>query len=633
MPEELQEIKRKFTIKIPNAYFDPMIKRGLKPDSEVFYVIDPSDASSIIIPSGLLAFVTDVPETPEYSEQEILEHIENLNMPFKLYDYQKQIVVESIQKKNQIALAATGCLDPQSEINVEISEDAYKLLKKFLTPKGKIKTTITYEELLYLKNNNQKIKVETPNGYDNISRVFEKYFSGRKLYLSDDTCIKCADTHYLLVNNEWLPANELNIGDFLTDKFGKKSKQIIGIEIVPSQRWIDFEVQNEFQTYIQNGVIHHNSGKSACIYCILSFFKSKNLKGMLLVPSVSLTTQIYNDCKDYNASDDFLESIRLIGGDNKVKAFDKQITVTTWQSAMLIEKGFENFDFVIIDETHQLKLDTKAADIVYKCTNAKYRIGLTGTLPEDQIAKMSIMACTGKPKRYIKTQGLIERGLATPVNINVIRLMYNNDDKAIFKHVGNYTKQLQFIKEHKNRNILISRLSDKVTQNGNTVVLCQHIQHMQDLFTLLINIKNPGIKVEKKHIVGKHAVEFQEEYKVFYVAGATKPKDREKIFDILRTHNNCIVVSGYALMSTGLNIKSLKNIVFASPLKSYTTITQSLGRAIRLFVSKNTAEIYDFVDDLSARGRSGPFYRQYINRLNLSYIPEGFPIQERLVIV
>jgi len=483
IPEELQEVKRKFTLKIPNAYFDPMVKRGFKPDSEVFYVIDPSDANSIIIPSGLLGFVTDVPETPEYSEQEILKHIKNLNIPFELYDYQQQIVVESIQKKNQIALAATG------------------------------------------------------------------------------------------------------------------------------------------------------SGKSACIYCMLSFFKSKNLKGMLLVPSVSLTTQIYNDCKEYNASDDFLESIRLIGGDNKVKELDKQITITTWQSAMLIEKGFEDFDFVIIDETHQLKLDTKAADIVYKCTNAKYRIGLTGTLPEDQIAKMSIMACTGKPKRYIKTQGLIERGLATPVNINVIRLMYNNDDKAIFKHVGNYTKQLQFIKEHENRNILISRLTDKVTQNGNTVVLCQHVQHMQDLFTLLINIKNPDIKVEKKHIVGKHAVEFQEEYKVFYVAGATKPKDREKIFDILRTHSNCVVVSGYALMSTGLNIKTLKNIVFASPLKSYTTITQSLGRAIRLFVSKNTAEIYDFVDDLSARGRSGPFYRQYINRLNLSYIPEGFPIQEKTVIV
>lgn len=478
--EELQEIKRKFTLKIPNAYFDPMVKRGLRPDHEVFYIPDPNDKDSIIIPSGLINFVMNISNDPEFSESEIMDFVNNLKIPFKLYDFQEQIIVESIQKKNIISLAATG------------------------------------------------------------------------------------------------------------------------------------------------------SGKSVAIYCIVSFLMSKNLKGLILVPSVSLTTQLYNDFKDYNASDDFLNKIRLIGGDNNTKLLDHQLTLTTWQSAMRIETGLETLDFVIIDEAHGLKFETKAADIIYHSTNARYRIGLTGTLPEDQIAKMSIMSCTGKPKRFIKTQGLIERGLATPVHINTIRLTYSNEDKALFKYAGNYTKKLQFIKEHKNRNTLIARLSVKVTKNGNTVVLCQHIQHMQDIFTELVHIKDPNIKVEKKHLTGKKAVEFQESLKIFYVAGVTKAKDRDKIFDILKTHENCIVVSNYSLMSTGLNIKTLKNIVFASPLKSYTTITQSLGRAIRLYISKNTAEIYDFVDDFSVRGRSGPFYKQYINRLNLSYIPEGFPVDERV---
>jgi len=97
------------------------------------------------------------------------------------------------------------------------------------------------------------------------------------------------------------------------------------------------------------------------------------------------------------------------------------------------------------------------------------------------------------------------------------------------------------------------------------------------------------------------------------------------------TPNTAIVITGFQLFSTGLNIKSLKNILFASPLKSYTTITQSIGRAIRTHVSKEVANIYDFVDDLSVRGNSGPFYKQYQERLAKSYNPEGFPVFERII--
>jgi len=482
IPEELQEIKRKFTLKIPNAYFDPMIKRGLKPDSEVFYAVDNSD-NSLIIPAGLMEFIADIRTNPEFSKEEILEFIDSLNLPFKLYDYQELMVVECIQNKSQLALAATA------------------------------------------------------------------------------------------------------------------------------------------------------AGKSIVIYCITKFLYEHRLTGLILVPSISLTTQIFNDFKDYGADDTFLNNIRLIGGDNNIKMIDRPLTITTWQSAMRIDTGLEKLDYIVVDECHGLKFENKSTDIVYNSVNARYRIGLTGTLPEDQIAKMAIMACVGKPKRYVRTQDLIERGLATPVHINTLHLKYNNDDKSLFKYVGNYSKQLIFLKEHKNRNKLISNLSLKVTENGNTVVLCSHIQHMKDIYIEIMRLKYPDVKIADKNISGAKATSFQEQYQIYYIAGSTKPKDREKIFNILRENTNAILISNYSIMSTGLNIKTLKNIVFASPLKSYTTITQSIGRAIRTHISKNTAEIYDICDDFSARGNSGPFYKQYINRLNLSYIPEGFPITERNIFI
>jgi len=110
--EVISAIKKRFTIKKPNAFFDPMIKRGFKPDSEVFYAVHPDKPENIILPTGLMYFLKDFglsfQKTSDYSREEILEFIENLNIPFKLYDFQINIIVDSIINKQQINLAATG---------------------------------------------------------------------------------------------------------------------------------------------------------------------------------------------------------------------------------------------------------------------------------------------------------------------------------------------------------------------------------------------------------------------------------------------------------------------------------------------------------------------------------------------
>ena len=63
-------------------------------------------------------------------------------------------------------------------------------------------------------------------------------------------------------------------------------------------------------------------------------------------------------------------------------------------------------------------------------------------------------------------------------------------------------------------------------------------------------------------------------------------------------------------------------------MKSYTTVTQSIGRAIRLHVSKNSAEIYDCADMFTPKGT---FMKQLQARIDKSYLPEGFPILERTI--
>ena len=90
---------------------------------------------------------------------------------------------------------------------------------------------------------------------------------------------------------------------------------------------------------------------------------------------------------------------------------------------------------------------------------------------------------------------------------------------------------------------------------------------------------------------------------------------------------NQILISNYPIMSTGVNIKRLFNLVFISPLKAYTTITQSIGRGLRLHPDKKVFRVFDLVDDFN--NKKCVFYRQYNERKRHSYHSEGYPITEK----
>ena len=278
----------------------------------------------------------------------------------------------------------------------------------------------------------------------------------------------------------------------------------------------------------------------------------------------------------------------------------------------------------------------ETSDIVKNTVNCKYKWGFTGTLPEDPSMKMELLGLFGLPKTYITSRELIERGLGTPIKINSIIFKYSNNDKAIFKESseskgrnnGAYAKQLKFIKDHEKRNEFIINLVSKLKNNGNTLVLFQHTEHGKSLYMDIMKALHPDVEVQNKDITGKKSFEFQEQYGVYFLNGEDDSKTREQTRKVLEDHDDAILVANFALLSTGVNIKKLHNLVLASPLKSYTTVTQSIGRGMRLHDSKSVFTVYDLVDDFGIRKPGGPFYKQYVHRKNTSYNPEEFPVRE-----
>ena len=98
---------------------------------------------------------------------------------------------------------------------------------------------------------------------------------------------------------------------------------------------------------------------------------------------------------------------------------------------------------------------------------------------------------------------------------------------------------------------------------------------------------------------------------------------KEQIREITEREVNSIIVASYGTFSTGINIKNLHNIVFASPSKSRIRNLQSIGRVLRKGTNKAKAILYDISDDCSVKSRKNYTLNHLIERIKI-YNEENF---------
>ena len=79
-------------------------------------------------------------------------------------------------------------------------------------------------------------------------------------------------------------------------------------------------------------------------------------------------------------------------------------------------------------------------------------------------------------------------------------------------------------------------------------------------------------------------------------------------------------------MSTGTNMPSIENIIFAHPSKSKIRNLQSIGRGLRLNDGKNECRLFDLVDDLHWKSWKNTTLSHGIERYKI-YIAEQFKIK------
>jgi superfamily II DNA or RNA helicase len=314
---------------------------------------------------------------------------------------------------------------------------------------------------------------------------------------------------------------------------------------------------------------------------------------------------MYKDFQDYGwNSKEYCHRVR--GGIDP--RTDKPVTITTWQSVYKLPKQFfADFDAIIGDEAHLFKAKSLTS-IMNKLYDCKYRIGFTGTLDGTETNRLVLEGVFGTVNKVTKTETLIRDGHLSQFQIKVLILKHKR------KPFDTYQEEIDYLVEHDRRNKFIRNLVCDLS--GNTLVLFNYVErHGMPLFEM-INSR-----------VGDNR-------KVFLVHGGIDTEDREETRQIAETTTDSIIVASYGTFSTGINIRNLHNIVFASPTKSKIRNLQSIGRVLRKGDHKTKATLYDIADDMS-KGRKNNYTLNHLvervkiyNEENFDYEFIDVPIKE-----
>ena len=355
-----------------------------------------------------------------------------------------------------------------------------------------------------------------------------------------------------------------------------------------------------------------SSGKSLIIYLIQQhYYQTFGLRTLIIVPTISLVHQMAGDFVDYGCEDDIYT---IQGGvDKNTKA---PIVISTWQSLIKQPKDwFRQFGVVMGDEAHtfQAKSLTK---IMHNLEDCQYRHGFTGTLKssESKTHRLVLEGCFGEVKKVVSTKKLMDEGTVANFEVKAIVLNHSNEAKQNFKKaianvkesVKKWPAEREFIVNHEKRNNFIRNLVWSLKDQNNLILFDLVEKHGKVLAPLL----------EK------------EGRELHFIYGNTKGEERERIRHLVendpdKKHN---ILASYGVFSTGVNIRRLDNVIFASSSKSEIKVLQSIGRSLRKAEDSQKAVLYDIADDLSVGSYENYTLKHFKQRIEI-YSAEEFPFK------
>lgn len=357
-----------------------------------------------------------------------------------------------------------------------------------------------------------------------------------------------------------------------------------------------------------------SSGKSLIIYLIQQhYYQTYGHRTLIIVPTISLVYQMAGDFQDYGC--DAKELYTIKGGVDKNTSAN--IVISTWQSLTKVSADWlGQFDVILGDEAHlfQAKSTTTIMDKMVDC---KYRHGFTGTLKstETKTHRLVLEGCFGSVRKFVSTKDLIDSGTVADFKIKCLVLSHAEPARKAFK------KEFTKIQEN----------SKKYPAERTFLINCERRQMFIRNLVWSLKGQNNLILFD---LVEKHGKPLQEllerdDRQLHFVHGGMKGEERERIRnlienDTVKQHN---ILASYGVFSTGVNLKRLDAVIFASSSKSEIKVLQSVGRVLRKGNGSDVATLYDIADDLSVGKSFRNYTLQHFRKRIEMYSEEQFPFK------
>jgi superfamily II DNA or RNA helicase len=234
-------------------------------------------------------------------------------------------------------------------------------------------------------------------------------------------------------------------------------------------------------------------------------------------------------------------------------------------------KGF----VVVVGNCHTAK-SKSITDIMERAHNVAYRVGFTGSLQDSKCNRLVIEGLFGKAFKTITTRELIDNGQAANLKISCILIKHREEvAKAMARSKATYAQEMDYLCTSERRNAFIAGLANSL--KGNTLILFTFVgKQGLPIYNLLKDAGN-----------------------CHFIHGKVDVESRDAVRQIAETTDDCTIVASYGTFSTGVSIKRIDNIIFASPYKSKIKVLQSVGRGLRKGNGKYVCNLFDLADDMS----------------------------------
>lgn len=151
--------------------------------------------------------------------------------------------------------------------------------------------------------------------------------------------------------------------------------------------------------------------------------------------------------------------------------------------------------------------------------------------------------------------------------------------------------------------LLVERILAKCDKN--TLILGHHTEYLRNVFDIV-----------KAAFPMRH---------VELITGAVDSKARDRIKNLLKENDDCILVASYGVLSTGITLNNLCFGVFLESFKSNVINMQSIGRGLGLKTnSKDPYILYDLVDCFDRQVLTNKIYLQGLVKIKI-YEKEKYP--------